>query len=50
MIAANGAVARMLEKISSLRRIVKTPERWDRVVQRAATYSERLPAQPDAKR
>jgi VacB/RNase II family 3'-5' exoribonuclease len=28
MIAANGVVARMLEKVSSLRRIVKTPERW----------------------
>ena len=37
MIAANGVVARMLEKVSSLRRIVKTPERWDRIVQLAAT-------------
>jgi VacB/RNase II family 3'-5' exoribonuclease len=49
MIAANGVVARMLEKVSSLRRIVKTPERWDRIVQLAATYNERLPAQPDSK-
>jgi exoribonuclease-2 len=49
MIAANGVVARMLEKVSSLRRIVKTPERWDRIVQLAATYKEKLPAQPDSK-
>ena len=28
MIAANGVVARKLDKVSSLRRVVKTPERW----------------------
>ena len=49
MIAANGVVARMLEKVSSLRRIVKTPERWDRIVQLAAAQNEKLPAQPDSK-
>ncbi len=49
MIAANGVVARMLEKVSSLRRIVKQPERWDRIVQLAATYGENLPANPDSK-
>ena len=49
MIAANGVVARMLEKVSSLRRIVKTPERWDRIVQLAAARGEQLPAQPDSK-
>ncbi len=49
MIAANGVVARLLEKVSSLRRIVKTPERWDRVVQLAAAQGETLPAQPDSK-
>jgi VacB/RNase II family 3'-5' exoribonuclease len=49
MIAANGVVARMLEKVSSLRRIVKQPERWDRIVQLAATYGEKLPANPDSK-
>ena len=43
MIAANGVVARMLEKVSSLRRIVKQPERWDRIVQLAATHGEKLP-------
>jgi len=49
MIAANGVVARLLEKVSSLRRIVKQPERWDRIVQLAATYSEKLPPNPDSK-
>jgi exoribonuclease-2 len=49
MIAANGVVARMLEKVSSLRRIVKQPERWDRIVQLAAAHGEKLPADPDSK-
>ena len=49
MIASNGVVARMLEKVSSLRRIVRTPERWDRIVQLAASKGEKLPAQPDSK-
>jgi exoribonuclease-2 len=49
MVAANGVVARMLEKVSSLRRIVRTPLRWDRIAQLAATKGEKLPAQPDSK-
>jgi len=49
MIAANGVVARMLEKVSSLRRIVKQPERWDRIVQLAANFGEKLPPDPDSK-
>jgi len=49
MVAANGVVARMLEKVSSLRRVVKTPERWDRIVQLAASKGEKLPPQPDSK-
>jgi exoribonuclease-2 len=49
MIAANGVVARTLEKISSLRRIVKQPERWDRIVQLAATQGDKLPPDPDSK-
>ncbi len=49
MIAANGTVARMLEKVSSLRRIVKTPEHWDRIVQLAAVHGVTLPAEPDSK-
>ncbi len=49
MVAANGVVARFLQNVSSLRRIVRTPERWDRIVQLAATKGEKLPAQPDSK-
>ena len=49
MIAANGVVARKLEAVSSLRRIVKTPERWDRIVQLAGTLGGHLPGQPDSK-
>ena len=49
MIAANGVVARMLEKVSSLRRIVKTPEKWDGIVRLAAAAGETLPAQPASK-
>jgi exoribonuclease R len=49
MVAANGVVARALEAVSSLRRIVRTPKRWDRIVQLAATKNEKLPAQPDSK-
>lgn len=49
MVAANGVVARLLQNVSSLRRIVRTPKRWDRIVQLAATKGETLPAQPDSK-
>jgi len=49
MIAANGVVARLLEKVSSLRRIVRTPDHWDGIVRLAAAQGEKLPAQPDSK-
>jgi exoribonuclease-2 len=51
MIAANEVVARMLEtnKVSSIRRVVKTPERWGRIVELAAKQGEQLPADPDSK-
>jgi exoribonuclease-2 len=50
MIAANEVMARtLLEKgVSSIRRIVKSPERWPRIVELAARYGEQLPGQPDA--
>ena len=49
MIAANGAVARFLEaqKVSCIRRIVRSPERWDRIVDLAKEFGKTLPAQPD---
>ena len=51
MIAANEVVARMLEanKVSSVRRVVKTPERWGRIVELAAKQGEQLPPDPDSK-
>ena len=47
MIAANGATARYLEQHgwSSIRRIVRTPRRWDRLVELAKTYDFTLPAE-----
>src|SRR5208282_1850110 len=49
MVAANGVVARLLEKVSSLRRIVRTPAHWDGIVRLAASAGETLPATPDSK-
>ena len=51
MIAANRTVALTLEqrKVSSIRRVVKTPERWDRIVALAAQQGGHLPAAPDSK-
>ncbi len=49
MVAANGVVARLLQNVSSLRRIVRTPKNWERIVTLAATKGEKLPAQPDSK-
>src|ERR1700674_2290764 len=50
MSAANEVVARMLEsnKVSSIRRVVKTPERWGRIVELAAKQGEQLPADPNS--
>jgi exoribonuclease-2 len=50
MIAANGVTARYLEarRIPALRRVLRTPKRWDRIVQLAAELGERLPGEPDA--
>ncbi len=49
MIAANGAASRFLEKhgVASIRRVVKTPKHWDRIVGLAAETGDRLPAQAD---
>jgi exoribonuclease-2 len=49
MVAANGVVARLLEKVSSLRRIVRTPAHWDGIIRLAAEQSEKLPSTPDSK-
>jgi len=51
MIAANGVTARFLhaKKVSSLRRMVRSPKRWNRIVEIAAQHNYKLPAQPDSK-
>jgi VacB/RNase II family 3'-5' exoribonuclease len=51
MIAANGVVARTFEDagVASIRRIVRTPKRWDRIVELAKAKGYTLPAEPDSK-
>ena len=50
MIAANGATARFLEShgASSIRRIVRAPKRWPRIVELAAELGCELPVAPHA--
>ncbi|MEO8701995.1 MAG: RNB domain-containing ribonuclease [Kofleriaceae bacterium] len=50
MIAANGATARFLEKrgVSSIRRVVRAPKRWPRIVELAASNGFKLPIEPNA--
>jgi exoribonuclease-2 len=50
MVAANGVVARFLDRRGSLsiRRVVQEPERWDRIVEIASGLGIKLPATPDA--
>lgn len=51
MIAANGVNARYLtsKQFPSIRRVVRTPKRWDRIVQLAGDHKFTLPATPDSK-
>ncbi len=51
MIAGNGVTARFLEahKFASIRRVVRSPERWDRIERIAEEFGDRLPPDPDAK-
>ena len=50
MIAANGVMERTLTDAgaSSIRRVVRKPERWPRLVELAARYGEKLPTEPDS--
>jgi VacB/RNase II family 3'-5' exoribonuclease len=50
MIAANEVMAQTLKAsgYSSIRRVVRSPERWPRIVELAAKYGEHLPEQPDS--
>src|SRR5262249_47890494 len=49
MVAANVAMARFLRQMGSLslRRVVKTPRRWDRIRAIAASFGVTLPSTPD---
>jgi len=49
MVAANGVVARYLQSRGqpAIRRILRTPRHWDRIVALAAGLGDRLPAEPD---
>jgi exoribonuclease-2 len=51
MVAANGVAARTFEDagVASIRRIVRVPKRWDRMVEVAHSLGTTLPAQPDSK-
>lgn len=51
MIAANGVTARYLsaKKFASLRRVVRTPKRWERMVEIAGEHGFKLPGSPDSR-
>ena len=51
MVAANGVTARFLAEkgFPSIRRVLRSPERWGRIVALAASLGETLPAEPDGK-
>ncbi|MGB7548609.1 MAG: RNB domain-containing ribonuclease, partial [Terracidiphilus sp.] len=51
MVAANGVIAKTFDTagVASIRRVVRTPKRWDRIVEVAAGLGATLPAAPDSK-
>jgi len=51
MVAANGVAARTFESagVASIRRIVRIPKRWDRMIEVAQALGTTLPAAPDSK-
>jgi len=51
MIGANGVTARFLDSkgYPSIRRVVRSPKRWARIVERAAAFGYQLPDQPDSR-
>jgi VacB/RNase II family 3'-5' exoribonuclease len=50
MVVANGLTAQFLERhgFPSIRRVVQTPARWDRIIEIAAMAGDGLPAAPDS--
>jgi len=51
MVAANGVIAKTFEDagVASIRRIVRTPKRWDRIVELVQGLGTTLPAEADSK-
>ena len=51
MIAANVTMAQFLEKhqMPSIRRVVRTPKDWPRIVELAQEHNEQLPLEPDSR-
>jgi exoribonuclease-2 len=51
MIATNGVTSRFLhgKKLPSLRRIVRSPKRWGKIVEIAAQHNFQLPPEPDSR-
>jgi hypothetical protein len=51
MIATNTCTAQFLAQHggSALRRVVRSPERWLRIVEVASKYGEALPKEPDSR-
>lgn len=51
MVAANGVIAKTFENggVASIRRVVRTPRRWDRIVELASGLDTTLPVDPDSK-
>lgn len=51
MISANGVTVRYLSSrgIPSIRRVVRVPKRWERIVEIAAEHAFKLPKNPDSK-
>ena len=51
MIASNVAIAKFLEEKgrSGIRRVVREPERWSRIVELAGRYGDALPSAPDSR-
>jgi VacB/RNase II family 3'-5' exoribonuclease len=51
MIAANDVTANFLHRkqVPSLRRVVRSPKRWDKIVEVAAQHNSQLPVEPDSR-
>lgn len=51
MVAANTEMAEFIESAGwpSIRRVVRTPERWPRIVEIAKAHGENLPREPDSR-